>query len=191
MDKIGSIAIVLVVTTFLFIESPVIGADNSAGSSSSAKVMIGDVAPDFALTADTGQVVRLSDFRKKKRVILFFFSNVQAADCVELCCAFRDCYKKYKEKNGEILAISPDSVSELKAFKVKHGLPYLLLSDPDNKVRNEWRVPLQRDGKSCRTTYIIDKRGKVKKIITSEGTPIEYMKEIDDGYFSPYWFIGG
>lgn len=184
-------AVLLILTVLIVRPLPIIGAEQVAKTSSPARVIIGDVAPDFALTADNDQIVHLSDYRKKKRVILFFFTNVQAADCVELCCGFRDCYKKYKDKDGEILAISPDSVSELKAFKAKNGVPYLLLSDPDNKIRNEWIVPLQRDGKSCRTTYIIDKRGKVKKIITSEGTPIEYMKEVDDGYFSPYWFIGG
>lgn len=165
----------------------------AAESTSSAKVMIGDVAPDFALTADSGQVVHLSDYRKKKRVILFFFSNVQDASCTDLCCAFRDCYRKYKAKDGEILAISPDPISDLQAFKAKHGLPYLLLSDPGNKIRKLWQVPIQHNGKSCRTTYIIDKRGKVKKIITSEGTPIEYMKEIDgiDGGWETIWYGGG
>lgn len=189
MNKAGLITIILTMTAFLVAESPVSCAEKPVGSSSS-RVMIGDVAPDFALTSDNGQVVRLSDYRKKKRVILFFFSNVQDVDCAELCCAFRDCYKKYKEKDGEILTISPDSVSDLKAFKAKHKLPYLLLSDPDNTVRKHWHAPVQHDGKSCRTTYIIDKRGKVKKIITSEGTPYEYMKDIDGGYETP-WFIGG
>lgn len=166
------------------------GARDAAQALPSARIKVGDVAPDFSLTADNGQLVHLSDYLGKKRVVVFFFSNIQAADCRELCCAFRDCYKKYKDKQVEILAISPDSISELKAFKTKYELPYLILSDPGNKVRNQWRVPVARDGKSCKVTYIIDKRGKVKKIITSEGTPIEYMKEVDGGLEST-WFIGG
>lgn len=178
----------LVLMTLLLQEQSGVSAENATPSS--ARVLIGDKAPDFALAADNGQVVHLSDYRGKRRVILLFFSSIQGSDCAELCCAFRDCYKKYKDKDGEILAISPGAVSDLQAFKVKHQLPYLLLSDPGNKIRNQWHVPLQHDGKSCRTTYIIDKRGKVKKIITSEGTPIEYMKEIDGGWDTP-WFIGG
>lgn len=151
-------------------------------TATSSRVKIGDTAPDFALKADTGELVHLSDYRKKKRVILFFFTGVESLDCEKLCCGFRDCYKKYKEKDGEILAISPNSVDENKKFKAEHQLTYLLLSDPDNKIRNQWHVPVQDNGKECKTTYMIDKRGQVKKIITSQGTPAEYMKEIDAGW---------
>lgn len=183
----GLLIILPVWTAILALSLPAKSTDTAQPATST--VMIGDVAPDFALQDENGQVVHLTDYRNKKRVILFFFAGKQASDCADLCCAFKKCYKKYKEQDGEILAISPDSVNDNKALKEENKLPYPILSDPGNKVRKLWHVPI-KDNKSCRTTYIIDKRGRVKKIITSEGTPVEYMKDVDAGWEST-WFIGG
>lgn len=46
-------------------------------------------------------------------------------------CAFAGAYKAFREKNVEVIGISRDSVASHGKFVEQHGLPFVLLSDPD------------------------------------------------------------
>lgn len=130
---------------------------------------IGSKAPDFTLTDEHGQKVKLSQF-KDKRVILYFYPKDDTPGCTAQACGFRDHYTGITEKNGIVLGISPqDAKSHLK-FKTKYNLPFILLSDPDHAVAEKYGAWGEKSlyGKKfmgiIRSHFVIDEHGKIADI---------------------------
>src|SRR5688572_288417 len=94
---------------------------------------VGDMAPDFEAITDTGEKVRLSDYRGK-RVIVYFYPADDTPGCTKQSCDFRDSYPVIQEKNGVVLGISPDSAESHRKFKSKYDLPFTLLVDEDHSI---------------------------------------------------------
>ena len=90
------------------------------------QLKIGDPAPDFELLSDTGQTVKLSDFRGK-RVILYFYPKDDTTGCTKQACGFREAYPQIEERNAVVLGVSPDGVQSHQKFKTKYNLPFMLL----------------------------------------------------------------
>lgn len=130
---------------------------------------IGDRAPDFKLTDEQGQIVKLSQF-KGKRVILYFYPKDDTPGCTTQACGFRDHYADIQEKNGIVLGISPQDAKSHMKFKTKYNLPFLLLSDPDHAVAETYGAWGERSlyGKKfmgiIRSHYVIDEHGKIADI---------------------------
>ena len=131
---------------------------------------IGDKAPDFTLNDKNGASVKLSDFLGKK-VVLYFYPKDNTPGCTRQACAFAASYGAFKEKNVEVIGVSKDSVSSHAKFAEKHGLPFILLSDPELKAIKAYEVWQEKKlyGKVSfgvvRTTFIIDENGKIAKIM--------------------------
>lgn len=123
----------------------------------------GQVAPDFTAQDDQGNPVRLSDFRGKKNVILYFYPKDDTPGCTIEACNFRDDISKFQSKDTQILGVSYDDAESHQAFKKKFNLPYPLLVDTDKKIASAFGV--QGDQYASRDTIVIDKEGKVKKIL--------------------------
>ena len=87
-------------------------------------------APDFTLKDRDGNEVSLSSFLGKK-VIIYFYPKDNTPGCTRQACAFAGAYEEFKNKNIEVIGISKDSVESHVKFAEKHGLPFILLSDPD------------------------------------------------------------
>ena len=127
---------------------------------------IGDFAPDFELSSDSGSRVRLSDFRGK-RVILYFYPKDNTPGCTTQACGFRDAYPEIEERNAVVIGISPDSVSSHQKFKTKHNLPFVLLADPDHAVAETYGVWGQKSmmGRKymgvIRSHFVIDEQGRL------------------------------
>ena len=94
---------------------------------------VGDMAPDFALTADDGSEVNLSGFRGQK-VVVYFYPKADTPGCIRQACAIRDAYPEIEAGDAVVIGISPDAPRALVKFREKHNLPFILLSDPDHKV---------------------------------------------------------
>jgi peroxiredoxin Q/BCP len=132
----------------------------------SAELKIGDVAPEFEAVTDTGDRVKLSDYRGK-RVVLYFYPKDDTPGCTIQSCGFRDNYPVIEEKNGVVLGVSPDGVSSHQKFKSKFDLPFTLLVDEDHKIcdaYNTWGEKSMMGKKYMgviRSHYIIDETGKI------------------------------
>ncbi len=100
---------------------------------------VGQMAPDFELPDDTGQNVRLSDFRGR-RVILYFYSKDDTPGCTTQACGFRDNYPQIEAGNAVVLGVSPDSVESHRKFKAKFNLPFRLLADDGHRVAEQYGV---------------------------------------------------
>ncbi|MGA2668214.1 MAG: thioredoxin-dependent thiol peroxidase [Ignavibacteria bacterium] len=130
---------------------------------------IGDPAPDFNLTSDKGEYVKLKDFKGRK-VVLYFYPKDMTSGCTAEACDFRDNVKKFEKKNTVVIGLSADSVDSHKKFKDKYDLPFILLSDETKKVLKDYGVWKEKSmyGRKYmgieRTTYVIDEKGKIEKI---------------------------
>lgn len=131
---------------------------------------VGTKAPDFTLLDKDGKRVSLSDFLGKK-VVLYFYPRDNTPGCTRQACAFASAYEGFKAKNVEVIGISKDSVASHVKFAEKHGLPFVLLSDPDLAAIRAYDV--WQEKKQCgkvsmgvvRTTFVIDEEGNIRQIM--------------------------
>jgi peroxiredoxin Q/BCP len=130
-------------------------------------IHVGDRAPDFELLAANGQTVRLSDFRGNKNVVLYFYPASETPGCTVQACGFRDAYSQFQALGAEVIGISGDPLDKQTGFQSHHRLPFLVLSDPDNKVRQTYGASTLFGLFPGRVTYVIDKDGIVRYIFDS------------------------
>jgi peroxiredoxin Q/BCP len=130
----------------------------------------GQEAPDFELTSDTGERVRLSQFRGKP-VVLYFYPKDDTPGCTAQACGIRDTYEDFEQQGAVVLGVSPDDESSHVKFKQKYGLPFTLLADPDHEVADKYGVWGERKymGKTYwgveRSTFLIDEEGRIARIM--------------------------
>jgi thioredoxin-dependent peroxiredoxin len=130
----------------------------------------GKPAPDFALTSDSGETVKLSDLRGKP-VVLYFYPRDDTPGCTAQACGIRDDYGQFEERGAVVLGVSPDDESSHVTFKEKYGLPFTLLADPTHEVSEDYGVWKEKNyaGKKYmgveRSTFLIDSQGTVTKVM--------------------------
>ena len=128
----------------------------------------GNKAPDFTALDQDGKKVKLSSFKGKKNIALYFYPKDMTPGCTTQACDFRDQQKNFK--STVILGVSIDSQERHQKFIKKHDLPFTLLADVDKKVVQKYGVWQEKKlyGKTfmgiVRSTFIIDKTGTVRKI---------------------------
>ena len=127
-------------------------------------------APDLTLSDANGKSVSLSDFQGRK-VVLYFYPKDNTPGCTRQACAFAGAYKQFEEKGVEVIGVSRDSVASHVKFAEKHGLPFILLSDPDLEAIKAYGVWQEKKlyGKVSfgvvRTIFIIDENGTIEKVM--------------------------
>lgn len=130
----------------------------------------GDKAPAFTLKDRDGKDVCLSDFAGKK-IVLYFYPKDNTPGCAKQACAFAGLYGEFQKKGVEVIGISRDSTASHVKFAEKHGLPFILLSDPELTAIQAYGVWQEKKmyGKSTmgvvRTTFIIDEQGNIEKVM--------------------------
>ena len=149
--------------------------DNQAQSPRD-KVQVGDMAPDFTLSSQSGAPVSLRDLLVEKDIVLYFYPRDNTAVCTAEACAFRDSYELFKDAGAEVIGISSDSVESHQQFAAAHQLPFLLLSDTDGLIRKRYGVPTAF-GLPGRVTYVIDRRGVIRHICFSQFTSQKHVDE--------------
>jgi peroxiredoxin Q/BCP len=126
----------------------------------------GDLAPDFALPSDSGQTVKLANFRGKK-VVLYFYPKDDTPGCTTEACEFTDGIKAFETLDAVVLGCSADTPESHRKFIAKHGLKVTLLSDADRAVMKTYGAWGEKSmyGRTTmgviRSTVLIDPRGKV------------------------------
>lgn len=145
--------------------------------SKKGNVGIGDKAPDFTLGSQSGDTVRLRDFIGKKIIVLYFYPKDGTPGCTAEACSFRDNYDVFKKAGAEVIGISSDAVESHSAFVLKYNLPFILLSDKDQTVRKLYGVPSTLGLLPGRVTYIIDKKGIVRHVFSSQFNATKHISE--------------
>ena len=142
----------------------------------------GQKAPDFSLDDHEGGQVSLKEL-KGNTVVLYFYPKDMTPGCTQEACDFRDNWGAVKKKGAVVLGVSADPVKRHQAFKEKYKLPFTLLSDENKKMLKKYGVWQKKKimGREfmdiVRTTLIIDKTGKIKKIWSPVSVK-DHVKEV-------------
>lgn len=118
----------------------------------------GDLAPEFALPNEAGDVISLASLRGQ-RVIVYFYPMDDTPGCTLQACNFRDAAPQIEEQHAVVLGISPDDTSSHQAFKTKYQLPFQLLVDADHSVALAYGAWKESGGHITRSQFIIDESG--------------------------------
>jgi peroxiredoxin Q/BCP len=128
----------------------------------------GKAAPDFELTSDAGETVRLSDLRGKP-VVLYFYPKDDTPGCTTQACGIRDAWGEFQARGAVVLGVSPDNAGSHVKFREKYDLPFTLLADTDHATADDYGVWVEKSnyGKTYmgveRSTFVIDADGNVAK----------------------------
>jgi len=127
-------------------------------------IEVGQEAPDFEVKNQFGELVKLSDYRGTKNVVLVFYPFAFTPRCTGELCAIRDEKVSFETDDVQVLGISCDSAPSLKVFAEQEKLEYPLLSDfwPHGAVAKTYGVFLEEKGFATRATFVIDKAGVVR-----------------------------
>ena len=128
------------------------------------KLKAGDKAPDFTLQDSFGNSYKLSSYKGKTPVIVYFYPKAGTPGCTKEACGIRDDWNKFKENNIQVLGISIDGKTAIKKFIDDYKLNFPLLSDANKKVSKEYGV-VGMLGFDKRITFIIDKDMKIADIM--------------------------
>lgn len=137
---------------------------------------LGTNAPDFKLKAYPSGEYSLSQFKGKKNVILAFYPKDDTPGCTAENCAFRDDLSKFNESNTQVFGISCDDVKSHETFSKKFNFTHLLLVDVGGEMARKYGCYKEEKGYSSRKLFVIDKNGKIQKIIDGMPTNSELLE---------------
>jgi len=129
----------------------------------------GDIAPDFTLPDQNETKHTLSDY-KGKWIVLYFYPKDMTPGCTTEACNFRDDFALFNKEDTVILGVSKDSAARHKKFEKKYKLPFILLSDENGNVCEDYGVWQEKSlyGKKymgiVRSTFLINPQGKIAKV---------------------------
>ena len=132
----------------------------------SARLTVGDPAPDFTLRDSAGDRVSLADYRGHN-VVVYFYPAASTPGCTKEACDFRDNLASLASHGYSVLGISPDQPEKIAKFAANEALTFPLLSDADHAVAEAWGAWGEKKnyGKVyeglIRSTFVVDERGTI------------------------------
>ena len=142
----------------------------------------GQEAPDFELTNDAGETVRLSSLRGTP-VVLYFYPKDDTPGCTTQACGIRDAWSEFERLGAVVLGVSPDNERSHVKFRKKYDLPFNLLADTEHEVAGRYGVWGEKsyNGKTymgvSRSTFVIGADGKIKKVF-AKVKPAEHADDV-------------
>jgi len=129
-----------------------------------ASPKIGEKAPVFKGKSTGASIVDLSKLKGKK-VVLYFYPKDNTPGCTTEGQNFRDLYQEFVKENALIYGLSRESIKSHENFIEKQSFPFDLISDPDEKICNQYDVIKEKSmyGRKYmgieRSTFLIDEKG--------------------------------
>jgi len=136
---------------------------------------VGDIAPDFSLPDQDGNVFHLGGQRGKK-VLVWFFPKASTPGCTAQGCSLRDYNAELLEKDIVVVGISMDSVKRQKNFATKKEFPFTLIADVDGEAVKSFGAwgPKKFMGREyegiLRSSFLLDEDGKVAHVFSKVKT---------------------
>lgn len=131
---------------------------------------VGTKAPAFDLPAYPEGKFKLSQFKGKQNVVLYFYPRDDTPGCTTEACGFRDNFSQFQSSDTVVLGVSTDSVKSHEKFATKFSLPFPLLADESHELAEKYGVWVEKNmyGKKSmgiqRATFLIDKSGKIAAV---------------------------
>lgn len=129
----------------------------------------GDLAPDFTLPRDGGDMVTLSAL-KPSQVVLYFYPRDDTPGCTTEALEFTALAAEFEAAGAKVIGISKDTVAKHDKFVAKHDLGVMLVSDAESDVCERYGVWVEKSmyGKKSmgieRATYLVDTEGRISHI---------------------------
>jgi peroxiredoxin Q/BCP len=151
-------------------------------------VEVGRRSPAFSLKDQAGTTHKLSDYAGKP-VVLYFYPKDDTPGCTKETCDFRDRLPQLKKGQAAVLGVSILDEKSKAKFAQKYDVTFPLLADADHAVAEKFGVwqEKSRYGRTymgiARTTYLIDKDGKVARRwdnVKVDGHADEVIKALQD-----------
>jgi thioredoxin-dependent peroxiredoxin len=145
-------------------------------------LQIGTQVENFSLKDAYGKIHQLSDYLGKK-VVIYFYPKDDTPGCTTQACAFRDAYDDFKKSDVVVIGISKDDPKSHKKFIEKYNLPFILLSDEDLLVANQFGTWVEKSmyGKAymgmSRSTFVLNEQGIITHVF-EKASPSENASEI-------------
>ena len=130
---------------------------------------INSKAPSFEIPSTSIGKYSLKD-SIGKYVVLYFYPKDDTPVCTIETNDFNKYLSKFKKLDCEVYGISKDSIKSHDKFKDKYKIKFDLLADEEIKVLKKYKVWGKKKfmGREfmgiVRTTYLIDKKGKILKV---------------------------
>jgi peroxiredoxin Q/BCP len=127
----------------------------------------GDKAPTFTLLDQSGQKVKLADFKGRK-VLVYFYPKADTPGCTAQACGLRDILGDIGAT--AVLGISPDAPGKQAKFDQKYGLGFPLLADEDHAVAEAYGVWAEKSmyGRKymgiVRSAFLVDEKGQLAEV---------------------------
>jgi peroxiredoxin Q/BCP len=152
----------LIVATFAALAAAFGLAGRSGVRSTLSMLAVGEMAPDFSLKTYDGKEVKLSSFKGKKSVVVFFYPADSTPGCTQEACSFEKKAPEFDKKDAVIIGVSSGGSADKEKFIRANKLNSMdLCIDTGDALRTSWKVPKALWGAfPGRVTYVIDKSGK-------------------------------
>lgn len=130
---------------------------------------VNDVAPNFRLPNQKGEIRELNDY-KGQFVVLYFYPKDNTPGCTTQACTYRNTMPTYTKNNIKVFGISKDDLKSHVKFESDFDLNFELLSDESKEVIQAYGVWVEKNmygNKTMgveRTTFVIDPDGKIAHI---------------------------
>lgn len=142
----------------------------------SKMLQVGDKAPTFSLLDQDGNMVDVGSIIGSRALVLYFYPKDFTSGCTMEAREFRDMHEQFQQNGAEVIGVSSDDVKTHKEFAVEHELPFRLLADTENKVRDMYgawglaHIP-------GRVTFLIDMSGTIRMVFSSQMQPRKHIEE--------------
>ena len=140
---------------------------------------IGDIAPDFELTNEEGQVVTLNDLLAEGPLILYFYPADFTSVCTAEACEIRDRHEDIRAVNANVVGVSPQGESSHNRFRSRYDLPFPLLDDRRKEVIKAYGVNGPLGMGVRRVTYLINQDKTIARRVVADFGVKQHMQLID------------
>jgi thioredoxin-dependent peroxiredoxin len=140
---------------------------------------VGDAAPAFQGTDQTGNTVKSSDLIGKKIVLLYFYPKDFTGGCTKEACGFRDRMGDLQKDNVQVVGVSFDTTASHQAFIAKYNLNFTLLADSDGKIADAYGTRMTGKNMDRRVSFLIGLDGKIVHVTDTPSADV-HLSEMKD-----------
>ncbi len=144
-------------------------------------------APDFFTVNQHNEPVKLSDFKNRKHVILYFYPKDDTPGCTIEANQFTELAQEFARLDTVVLGVSKDSCQSHQAFIDKYALKVDLLADTNGELCDRYGVWQEKEKEGVkkmgivRSTFLINKDGMLEEAmygVNADGHAQEMLERV-------------
>lgn len=144
-------------------------------------------APEFSALNQKNKTVKLSDFRDRQNVVLYFYPKDDTPGCTIEANQFTEFANEFAAANTAVIGVSKDTCESHQAFIDKFALKVELLADTTGELCESYGVWQEKEKAGVkkmgivRSTFLINKGGVLEEVIygvTPDGHAQEMLKKV-------------